>query len=149
MKKHLFPVLMICALATLVFVACTTTVVDPVTGKTTHVADTNAITNAAGQVKAVNDATKPFNPYAPIIDPAIPIGTTVAFALSNAWAAFLNWRNKKALVAVVKGVEEFSESAPKSTLKDLIFDQSKAAGVAGHLANVVEIVTNPPKPEVK
>jgi hypothetical protein len=157
MNKLLFKTTMTIAAALLFFCAiiigCTTSVPNPYAGlpnqpPTIQVADTNKINAGSAAASTVAGVASSLYPPAALVNPLIPIGTSIALAISTALAAWKNQKNKNILAAVVKGVESAApfggtDLTPISlaVVKSSIKSSATAAGVQPALHEVVQANT--------
>lgn len=130
-----------------VIVGCATTIPNPNAGQpgqpaTIKVADTNAINAASSAASTVAGGVATLYPPAALINPLIPIGTTIAFAISTALAAYKNQQNKSILNAVVQGVESAApndqSTVTLAAVKQNIKDSASAAGIQPALHAIVQ-----------
>ena len=136
MKKNLIVVIALLALV----VGCTVarvTPADPVTGapaSTNYVTDPK-VTQGLVTAGAINDATRPLNPFAPVVD--------IALATAAALAAYLAKRKNDQLAAqtlLTKTIVQSIDAQDNQAVKDAISDHASKIGVEGQLSTFVQKV---------
>ena len=136
MKKN---ILIVSALL-LVVAGCTVarvTPADPVTGtpaSTNYVTDPK-VTQGLATAGAINDATRPVNPFAPLVD--IALGTAAALA---AWIARRKNDQLAAQTALTKTIVLAVDAQDNQATKDAIQAHAVKLGVEGQLNTFVQKV---------